>query len=63
MAMVDVFFQNCCAYDGYVNYIHTIAVTGINRDGSIPVYGERCGGIMAVTFSRVTFMEKTPVVS
>ena len=57
------FFQDCCAYDGYVNNIRTIAVTGTNRDGSIPVYGERCSGIMAVTFSRETFMEKTPVVS
>lgn len=57
------FFKDCCAYDGYVNNIHTIAVTGINRDGSIPVYGEHCGGIMAVTFSKETFMEKTPVIT
>ena len=56
-------FQDCYAYNGYVNNIHTIAVTGINRDGSIPGYGERCGGIMAVAFRRETFMEKkNPVV-
>ena len=57
-------FQDCCAYDGYVNNIHTIAVTGINRDGSIPGYGEHCGGIMAVTFSKETFLkEGNPVES
>jgi len=47
--------QDCCAFNGYVNSIYTIAITGINSDGSIPTYGERCTGIMAVTYSRDIF--------
>ena len=58
------FVKDCCAFNGYVNSIYTIAITGINRDGSVPSYGERCPGIMAVTYSKSTFgRETSPVVS
>ncbi len=52
-----------CAYNGYVNSIYTIAITGVGRDGSIPSYGERCPGIMAVTYSRDIFGDRNPLVS
>ena len=38
-----------------MNSIYTIAITGVNKDGSVPRYGERCPGIMAVTYSREFF--------
>ena len=53
--------KDSCAFNGYVNSIYTIAITGINKDGSIPVYGERCPGIMAVTYSRDLFGESKVV--
>lgn len=43
--------RDSCSFDGYVNSIYTIAITGVNSDGSVPGYGEPCAGIMAVTFS------------
>ncbi|XP_068681768.1 proprotein convertase subtilisin/kexin type 4-like isoform X3 [Montipora foliosa] len=43
--------KDSCSFDGYVNSIYTIAITGVNSDGSVPGYGEPCAGIMAVTFS------------
>ena len=54
--------EDSCAFNGYVNSIYTIAITGINRDGSIPDYGEHCAGIMAVTYSRNMFGRKDPLV-
>lgn len=65
LAMVDAFFKTVVhtmvMSTTYTQ--HTIAVTGINRNGPIPGYSERCGGIMEVTFSRDTFMEESnPVV-
>ncbi|XP_015764927.1 PREDICTED: furin-like protease kpc-1 [Acropora digitifera] len=47
--------KNSCAFNGYVNSIYTIGITGINSDGSIPSYGEHCAGIMAVTYSKDGF--------
>ncbi|XP_029186534.2 furin-1-like [Acropora millepora] len=41
-----------CAYNGYANSIFTITVTGVNRNGSIPGYAERCSAIMACTYSQ-----------
>ncbi|KAJ7361880.1 Proprotein convertase subtilisin kexin type [Desmophyllum pertusum] len=38
-----------CAFSGYVNNIHTIAISGVNWDGSIPGHTEKCAAIMAVT--------------
>ena len=38
-----------------MNSIYTIAITGVNKDGSVPSYGERCPGIMAVTYSYQSF--------
>lgn len=50
-----MFSRDSCAYNGYVNSIYTIAITGIKSNGSIPVFGENCPGIMAVTYSREVF--------
>ena len=49
------FASDCCSFNGLVNSIYTIAITGVNNDGSVPRYGERCPGIMAVTYSREIF--------
>ena len=57
-----IIVKDSCAFNGYVNNIYTITITGINRDGSIPAYGERCAGIMAVTYSRDVFGDSSPVV-
>lgn len=54
--------KDSCAFNGYVNSIYTIAITGINKDGSIPIYGERCAGIMAVTYSKDAFDRDSKVV-
>ena len=37
-----VLVKDSCAFNGYVNNIYTIAITGIRSDGNIPVFGERC---------------------
>ncbi|XP_066023915.1 uncharacterized protein [Pocillopora verrucosa] len=44
-----------CAFSGYVNNIHTIAISGVNWDGSVPSYAERCAAIMAVTYGQDMF--------
>ena len=41
-----------CAYNGYANSIFTITVAGVNRNGSIPGYAERCSAIMACAYSQ-----------
>ena len=56
------FVKDSCAFNGYVNSIYTIAITGINKDGSIPIYGEHCAGIMAVTYSKDAFDRDSKVV-
>lgn len=43
---------DCCSFNGLVNSIYTIAITGVNKDGSVPRYAEPCPGIMAVTYSK-----------
>ena len=45
-------YHDSCAFDGYVNSIYTIAITGLRSDGSLPVFSEPCAGLMAVTYSR-----------
>ncbi|XP_066023583.1 endoprotease bli-like [Pocillopora verrucosa] len=40
-----------CAYNAYVNSIYTIAINGVNKDGSRPSYVEECPGIMATAYS------------
>ncbi|KAL9963153.1 hypothetical protein ACROYT_G032328 [Oculina patagonica] len=45
-----------CAYNGYVNSIYTIAINGVNPDGSNPSYAEECPGIMATAYSADTFL-------
>ena len=45
------FAGDCCGYNGYVNSIYTIAISGVNMDGSLPAYAEECAGIMATTYS------------
>lgn len=46
--------QDSCAYNGYVNSIYTIAINGVNKDGSNPSYAEECPAIMATAYSRDT---------
>lgn len=57
-----ILVKDSCAFNGYVNSIYTIAITGINKDGSIPSYGERCAGVMAVTYSKDLFDRGSKVV-
>lgn len=57
------FSGDCCSFNGYVNSIYTIAITGVNKDGSVPRYGERCPGITAVTYSRETYFSPDKVVN
>ncbi|PFX21740.1 Neuroendocrine convertase 1 [Stylophora pistillata] len=52
-----------CAYNGYVNSIYTIAITGVNQDGSKPVYAEECAGIMATAYSKDSRKNSGNVVS
>ena len=55
-----------CAFSGYVNSIHTIAISAVNWDGSIPAYTEQCAAIMAVTYGQDMFTngkDKAPIVS
>ena len=58
-----VLSKDSCAYNGYVNSIYTIAITAVNRDGTVPYYGERCPGIMAAAYSRDAFGDRNHVVS
>ncbi|XP_068699733.1 furin-like isoform X2 [Montipora foliosa] len=58
-----VIVKDSCAFNGYVNSIYTIAITGINRDGFIPIYGERCAGIMAVAYSMDIMGAAGPVIT
>lgn len=41
-----------CAYNGYANSIFTIVIAGVNRNGSIPGYAERCSAVLACTYSQ-----------
>lgn len=49
---------DCCGYNGYVNSIYTIAISGVNIDGSLPRYAEECAGIMATAYSSNTVKGK-----
>ena len=55
--------QDSCAYNGYVNSIYTIAINGVNKDGSNPSYAEECPAIMATAYSRDTLSGLGKVVS
>ena len=50
-----VLVRDSCAFNGYVNNIYTIAISGIKSDGSIPAFAEPCAGIMAVTYTKDMF--------
>jgi len=52
-----------CAYNGYVNSIYTIAINGVNKDGTNPTYAEECPGVMATTYSRDSLKGLGKVVS
>ena len=55
-----------CAFSGYVNSIHTIAISAVNWDGSVPAYTEQCAAIVAVTYGQDMFTngkDKAPLVS
>ncbi len=41
-----------CAYDGYVNNIYTIPVSGVRYDGRRLYSTEPCSAIMLTTYSR-----------
>ena len=56
------FYGDSCAFNGYVNSIHTIAITGLRSDGSLPVFSEPCAGLMAVTYTRDTIGDSSAVV-
>ena len=56
------FYGDSCAFDGYVNSIYTIAITGLRSDGSLPVFSEPCVGLMAVTYTRDTIGDSSKVV-
>ena len=45
------FAGDCCGYNGYVNSIYTIAISGVNIDGSLPAYADECAGITATAYS------------
>ncbi|XP_020608042.1 neuroendocrine convertase 1-like [Orbicella faveolata] len=47
-----------CAFNGYVNSIHTIAISGVDWDGLVPAYTEPCAAIMAVTYGQDVFAYK-----
>ena len=61
--------SDSCAFNGYVNNIHTIAISGVSWDGSVPSYAEQCAAIMAVTYGNDMVIYRTdgnvkpPVVS
>ena len=57
-----ILVKDSCAFNGYVNNIYTIAISGIKSDGSIPAVGERCAGIMAVTYTKDIFGDSSKVV-
>ena len=57
------FSKDSCSFNGLINSIYTIGITGVNKDGSVPRYGERCPGIMAVTYSKDIFTRADKVVS
>ena len=48
-----------------MNSIYTIAITGVNKYGSLPHWGEHCPGILAVTYSKgmFKFLDTTKLVS
>ena len=56
-------FGDMCGYNGYVNRIETIAISGVNWNGHVPIYAEACAGITAVSFSRDAFNDLSQVVS
>ena len=43
--------KDSCAYDGYVNCIYTIAINGVNENGTRPSFAEECPGIMATVYT------------
>ncbi|KAM7438593.1 hypothetical protein ABFA07_011908 [Porites harrisoni] len=57
------FLKDSCSFNGLINSIYTIGITGVNKDGSVPRYGERCPGIMAVTYSKEIFFSADKVIT
>lgn len=56
--------EDSCAFNGYVNSIYTIAISGVNWDGKVPGHAEPCAAIMAVTYGQDNYDSvKVPVVS
>ena len=42
-----------------MNNIHTIAISGVTWDGSVPGYTEQCAAIMAVAYGKDMFTYRT----
>ena len=57
------FTGDSCSYNGYVSSIYTIAINGVNSDGSKPSYAEECPGILATAYSRDSLNRIGKVVS
>lgn len=55
-------YGDSCAFNGYVNSIYTIAISGLRSDGSLPEFSEPCAGLMAVTYSRDSIGDSSKVV-
>ncbi|KAJ7328622.1 hypothetical protein OS493_023891 [Desmophyllum pertusum] len=57
--------DDSCAFNGLVNSIYTIAITGVKKDGSLPRWGEHCPGILAVTYSKgmLYILDQTKVIT
>lgn len=53
-----------CAFNGYVNSIYTIAISGVNWDGKVPSHAEPCAAIIAVTYGEDKYdRRKAPVIT
>lgn len=43
--------DDTCGSDGYVNSIYTIAIAGVDYDGTTTYYSERCAAVMATVYA------------
>ena len=56
-------FGDNCGCDGFINSIYTIAINGVNINGSKTFYTEPCAAIMAAVYVGSGGVNKTSVVS
>ena len=43
-------FGDSCAFDGYVNNIHTIAIGAFSLNDKVPRFSERCSSVLASAY-------------